>query len=308
MSIITIFLNAEQFIAEAIESALAQDFHDFEIILVDDGSTDQCTTIAHDYAERYAPTIRYLEHPGHQNRGASASRNLGLSAARGEFVAFLDADDVWEKAKLTEQLAIMHACPELGMVCGAARYWSSWNGGNDEIVPTGHLCNKVVSPPEAALALYPLGNTSAPCPSDLLLRRDMLVSIGGFEEHFTGPLQMYEDQVFLIKIYLKLPVYFSNRVWLNYRLHEDSCMAVFTRQGRYHEVRLYFLKWLEAYLSAMAQPDRRVLAALRSALWPYRHPRMHAVTSCSHQILKSAWRSGRQLGRLAVGQRRRRDA
>lgn len=308
VSVIAIFLNEERFISEAIESVLAQDFRDFEIILVDDGSTDEGTMIARDYTARYAPIIRYLEHQGHQNLGQSASRNLGLAAARGEFVAFLDADDVWEKTKLTEQLAIMEAFPALGMVCGAARYWSSWNGGDDVIVPTGHRCNAIILPPEAALALYPLGNADAPCPSDLLLRREVAAAVGGFEEHFAGPRQMYEDQAFLMKLYLATPVYFSDRVWLNYRLHADSSMAEAISQGRYHEWRLYFLNWLEAYLKTMPQsPDRRVFAALRHAVWPYRHPRLHAATSRSHQILRSAWRSSRQRGRLAVGQLRRRD-
>jgi glycosyltransferase involved in cell wall biosynthesis len=302
--VITIFLNAERFISEAIESVLAQYFRDFDIILVDDGSTRECTMIAREYAARYAAIIRYLEHEGHQNRGMSASRNLGLAAARGEFVAFIDADDVWEKTKLSEQLAIMEAFPELGMVCGAARYWSSWDGGNDEIVPTGHLSNTVIFPPEAALAIYPLGKASAPCPSDLLMRREVVASLGGFEEHFTGSRQLYEDQGFLAKLYLASPVYFSDRVWLNYRRHADSCMAEVMHQGRYDEVRLYFLNWLEAYLSAMPQPDRRVLAALRGALWRYRHPRMHAVTSRSYQILKSTWRSGRQFRTLARGERK----
>jgi glycosyltransferase involved in cell wall biosynthesis len=304
VSVITIFLNAERFISEAIESVLAQDFRDFEIILVDDGSAHECTRIARDYAARYAAIVRYLEHPGHQNRGMSASRNLGVSVARGEFIAFIDADDVWEKTKLSEQLAIMDAFPELGMVCGAARYWSSWNGSDDVIVPTGHLSNTVILPPEAALALHPLGNASAPCPSDLMLRREAVAAVGGFEEHFVGALQLYEDQAFLLKLYLASPVYFSDKVWLNYRRHADSCMAVFTRQGRHPEVRLYCLNWLDAYLKSMPQPpDRRVFAALRRALWPYRHPRMHAVTSCSDRMLKLAWRSGRQLGKVAMSKR-----
>lgn len=265
MSVITIFLNEERFISQAIESVLDQDFHDFEIILVDDGSTQECTMIAREYAARYAPMIRYLEHEGHRNRGMSASRNLGLSVARGEFVAFIDADDVWEKTKLTDQIAIMETFPELGMVCGAARYWSSWNGGNDEIIQTGHVRNEVVLPPEAALALYPLGKTPAPC--DPFLRRAAVTALGGFEEQFIG---MYEDQAFLIKIYLRYPVYFSDKVWFNYRIHEESCVAEATREGRYHEARLNFLNWLDKYLAAMPHVDARVSAALRSALEPYR--------------------------------------
>lgn len=303
VSVITIFLNEERFISEAIESVLGQDFCDFELILVDDGSTDQSTIIARDYAARYAPIIRYLEHPQHQNRGMSASRNLGISAAQGELMAFLDADDVWEKRKLTEQLAIMDAFPEIGMVCGATNYWCSWNGGKDEIVPTGHCQNAVISPPEAALALYPLGKASAPCPSDLLLRRELLSSTGGFEEDFIGALQMYEDQVLLMKIYLASPVYFSDRTWLNYRLHPDSCVAEVTRQGRYHEVRLNFLNWLETYLKAMPQsPDHMVFRSLRRALWPYRHPRMHAAVSASYRSLRSTLRPARRLAKVAVGQ------
>jgi hypothetical protein len=136
------------------------------------------------------------------------------------------------------------------------------------------------------------------------MRREVVTSLGGFEEHFTGPRQLYEDQGFLAKLYLASPVYFSDRVWLNYRRHADSCMAEVTHQGRYHEVRLYFLNWLEAYLKTMPQlPNRSVFAALSRALWPYRHPRIHAVTSRSRQILRSAWRSGRQLGTLAMSKR-----
>jgi glycosyltransferase involved in cell wall biosynthesis len=293
VSIVSTFLNAERFIAEAIDSVLAQDFQDFELILVDDGSTRECTDIARAYAARYAPVIRYFDHEGHRNRGISASRNLGVALARGEFVAFIDADDVWEPTKLAEQVAILDARPELGMVCGAVRYWRSWAwaGGNDIILQTGHVANVVVPPPEAALALYPLGSAASPCPSDLLLRRELVNTLGGFEEHFTGARQLYEDQGFLAKLYLAAPVYFSDRIWIRYREHADSCTARTTRAGCYDEVRLYFLTWLARYLAERPNADRRVRRALRRSFRKFRHRRVYAAARRSSEILETGWRA-----------------
>src|ERR1043165_10106697 len=102
---ITIFLNEEKFLVEAVESVLAQSSQDWELLLVDDGSSDGSTEIARSYAERHPDRIRRLEHPGHANRGMSASRNLGVSQARGRYVGFLDADDVWLPGQLAEQCA-----------------------------------------------------------------------------------------------------------------------------------------------------------------------------------------------------------
>ena len=95
VSAIIIFLDGEKFIAEAIESIIAQTMTDWELILVDDGSTDGATEIAKRYAREYPGKISYTEHPGHENRGMSASRNAGLRLARGKYVGFLDADDIW---------------------------------------------------------------------------------------------------------------------------------------------------------------------------------------------------------------------
>jgi glycosyltransferase involved in cell wall biosynthesis len=290
VSVITPFLNAERFIAEAIESVLRQDFHDFELILIDDGSTRECSDIARDYAARYPDVVRYFDHEGHVNRGISASRNLGVSLAGGELVAFIDADDVWAPTKLTEQVAIMDAHPELGMVCGAARYWRSWNGGRDVIVPTGHVANVVVRPPEAALALYPLGTASSPCPSDLLLRRELVDALGGFEEHFTGARQLYEDQAFLAKLYLAAPVYFADRTWINYREHADSCMARVNEAGQYDEVRRYFLTWFESYLAMVPAPHSETAAALRRRLWRFRHPILYAAAHPCAAVMQAAHR------------------
>src|SRR5215213_8596780 len=92
VSVIMIFLNTERFIEEAIESVFAQTYDDWELVLVDDGSTDASTAIARRYAAQHPHKVRYLEHAVHQNLGMSASRNLGIREAHGEFIAFLDAD------------------------------------------------------------------------------------------------------------------------------------------------------------------------------------------------------------------------
>jgi glycosyltransferase involved in cell wall biosynthesis len=282
VSIITIFFNADRYLDEAIKSVFAQDFRDLELLLVDDGCSDRSTAIALDYTKRFPHLVRYLEHEGHANRGMSASRNLGIRSARGDFIAFIDADDVWEPSKLSDQIAIFDAHPELGMVCGAVRYWSSWAGHEDQILLTGAQQDKVIPPPIASITTYPLGSAFAPCPSDLLLRRDLFEIIGGFEEHFTGPRQMYEDQAFLAKLYLEAPVYFSSNVWLNYRQHPDSCVATVKRDGHYDEVRQYFLRWFTEYLrTRLTRSTVPVRRRLRRALWQYRFPRINRLIKIS---------------------------
>src|SRR6266550_600756 len=92
VSIITTFLNAERFIAEAIESVLSQSYTDWDLVMVDDGSTDASSDIVRKYAASF-DRIRYEHHDGYVNRGMSASRNVGIGRSNGSYVAFLDADD-----------------------------------------------------------------------------------------------------------------------------------------------------------------------------------------------------------------------
>jgi glycosyltransferase involved in cell wall biosynthesis len=95
VSVIVCFLNEERFLAEAVESVLGQSFTDWELILVDDGSTDGSSAIARGLAATSPDRIACIDHADHRNLGLSASRNAGLSHARGRYVAFLDADDAW---------------------------------------------------------------------------------------------------------------------------------------------------------------------------------------------------------------------
>src|ERR1700752_2947232 len=92
VSAIIIFLNEERFLAEAIGSVIGQSHANWELLLVDDGSTDRSTAIAREHAARMPDRIRYYEHEAHANRGMSAARNLGLDHARGRYIGFLDGD------------------------------------------------------------------------------------------------------------------------------------------------------------------------------------------------------------------------
>lgn len=272
VSIICIFLDEERFLAEAIASVLAQSCPDFELILVDDGSTDASSAIARDHAARDPQRIRYLEHPGHANRGMSASRNLGIAAATAEFVAFIDADDAWLPHKLDAQLAIMQGHPEVQLVCGALNYWYSWDGGTreDVVEQTGHRADCVLHPPETGLALYPLGEAHAVAPSDALVRRTLFAAVGMFEEEFPG---LYEDQVFFSKVYMQVPIYCASQVFTNYRQHPDSCVHRTHAEGRYLEGRAKFIGWLAGWMEPRELPGKpRLMRALRREQWKLAHP------------------------------------
>ena len=107
VSIIVPVYNAEPYLAEALDSALAQSYRPAEIIVVDDGSTDGSAEIAQRYLE-----VRYF----HQaNQGASAARNLGVRASHGGFLAFLDADDRWTPNKLDVQIGYLLSRPQIGL-------------------------------------------------------------------------------------------------------------------------------------------------------------------------------------------------
>ena len=281
VSVIMIFFNGDAFLAEAIESVRAQTFTDWEFLLVDDGSAPAATAIAKDYAARYPEKIRYLDHPYHANRGMSSTRNLGIRHARGEFIAFLDADDIWLPSKLADHVALLDKHQEVGMVCGATVYWHSWSGGKDRIDQTGHKQDVVIYPPDPVTAVFPLGTAAPPSMSDIVLRTALIRELSGFEEQFTGH---YESRAFLSKVYLSTPVYFSSAVSNKYRQHPASCVQTAFREGTHVQNRLDFLEWFEKYLQTRGQIDPRVARSLQRALLPYRHPRLHSLVSLTGKV------------------------
>jgi glycosyltransferase involved in cell wall biosynthesis len=109
--------NGERYLAEAIESILNQTYRPIEIIVVDDGSTDGTAAVA----ARYGDRIRYVKQ---DNGGPPTARNLGLRMAAGDFVAFLDSDDLWHPEKLQRQMACFEARADLDLcVTHLQRFW-----------------------------------------------------------------------------------------------------------------------------------------------------------------------------------------
>lgn len=288
VSIITAFFNEERFLTEAIESVIRQEYTNWELILIDDGSSDKSTTIARIYAKEYEGKIIYIEHEGHANKSTAASRNLGISKVRGELVAFLDADDVWEPAKLLEQLKIMRTYPEVTMLLEASNYWYSWDvpPRQDIIVQVGRKRDKVFEPPELAETLYPLAMVAAPCPSAIMVRKEALIRLGGFEPAFTGKYQLYEDQAFLMKFYLNETIYISSQCNNKYRQRTGSCVQWVRKEGSYHVVRKYFLNWMQQYMQQHNIRYSKVQRLLSRAMDQYKRPVLYFMRSKLSKIQK----------------------
>jgi hypothetical protein len=171
----------------------------------------------------------------------------------------------------------MDANLEVGLICGQVNYWRSWEGGGDVLTPTGHIRDGISFPPETSLALYPLGRADAPCPSDVLVRKSVALAAGGFDERFTG---LYEDQIFFGRIYLIASTYFSTRIWIDYRIHDASCVSRGHREGIYADVRREFLRTFRPYVEASEVPGKHlVLQAIGRAEWRLDHPRRARVLS-----------------------------
>lgn len=274
VSVILIFLNAKRFIQEAIESVLDQSYNHWELLIVDDGSFDGSTTIARAYAEKYPQKIHYLEHPGHQNRGKSASRNLGINTARGDYIAFLDADDVWLPGKLKRQVEILQTQPEAGMLYGLSKWWYSWTGNledrqRDYVHELGVPADTLIHPPALLTPFFFSQSAAIPNPSNILVRRKTFTETGGFEDEVSG---LYEDQAFVAKVCILVPVFASSECWDLYRQHPYSSSAYVERSGQETKERLIFLNWLYRYMEARGFRNSPAWRSLQKDIWQNRFP------------------------------------
>jgi glycosyltransferase involved in cell wall biosynthesis len=288
VSIIVPFYNSERFIRETLDSVLRQSFQDWELLLIDDGSNDGSTQIAREYATLYPKKVRYYDHPHHVNLRAARSRNVGASLARGEFLAFLDSDDIWLPDKLADQVALLRKFPDVGLVFAPSLYWYDWNGqdsASDSVrshIPELGLSGLIEEPEILLIRSYPLGEWSAPCPSSFLLRRTAFEKVGGFPEEFQ---RLFEDIAFLSKLYIHgIPVLISERTTDYYRCHETSVWHQIKGTKEEERDRGFYFRWLRSYLRQMHCDDHKVWTAVRREGWLYWLPLPPSVTGIVRRL------------------------
>jgi len=296
ISVVINFLNAEPFLQESIDSVFAQTDARWELLLVDDGSTDASSAIALRCAEQHPSRVRYLEHAGHRNLGTSASRNLGLRAARGEYAICLDADDVLLPTALAEQRALLEAHPRAAMVYGPIEWWRSWTGdpadlGRDRVQSLGVPPDALVEPPELLVRFL---RRTAAAPSGMLVRRAAVARVGAYEDDFRA---LYDDQVFCAKVCLTEPVYAASRCWYRYRRHGGSITATADASRLDEAGRLPFLTWLEGYLASRGVTRGPAWDAVRRELWLVRHPAVHRIVKRARRARRRVWHRWERLVR-----------
>jgi glycosyltransferase involved in cell wall biosynthesis len=181
VSVVIPAYNVSAYIEDAIDSVLAQSFTDFEVVVVDDGSTDDTASIVKRYDDWRVRLV------SQQNRGLAGARNTGIRVAEGEYVAFLDADDLWHPEKLKEHVLHLDQNPEIGVSYSVSQFMDE-SGKPLSLYQTPKLSDVEV---EDVLLRNPVGNGSAP-----VIRMATLQAIETIDSRYGCPEPIYFDPDF----------------------------------------------------------------------------------------------------------------
>lgn len=258
VSVVVPAYNAAWCIERAVRSVLAQTYRDFELIVVDDGSSDNTARVL----SPFAAALRVV---AKQNGGLSSARNAGVRAARGDLVAFLDADDWWEPTKLARQAALMAARPDLAFCSTAARLVAP------DGTPLGEWpCGCATTHPTLD-ALFLCNGTIAGSGSAVMARADALARAGPFDER----LRSLED----VDMWMRLAVVGGYAC-------VDTPLAVITKRP----------DSMSRDLDVMRHAARHVMRKNRHLLPPEKRGAFwrHAYAGMLSDYAKWAWRTQRR--------------
>jgi len=191
VSVVVPTYNRLPMLKEAVDSVLAQNFEDFELIVVDDGSTDGTAN----EIVKYGGRVKLLQHK--ENRGVSASRNTGITHAKGKYIAFLDSDDLWVKGKLKIQTTFLDENPHYPL-CYTDEIW----------IRKGKRVNPMLKHAKYSGWIFekclPLCTIS---PSSAMMRKTLFSRVGLFDE----ALPVCEDYDLWLRISARFPIFFIDK-------------------------------------------------------------------------------------------------
>lgn len=225
VSIIIPMYNAEKYIKEAIDSVLKQTYKDFEIIVIDDGSTDNTKSKLLDYGSQ----IKYIYQ---ENAGPAVARNRGIKEAKGEYIAFLDADDIWMPEKLERQIRKLKNNSEFGVI-HTDRLRLEPDGSvkpNEKIVPEGFIFEEL------------LRNNFIIC-SSVLVKKECFNEVGLFDEDRKNRAEDYD---MWLRISRKYAISFIAEPLIKYRVNMNGYNRS-NIKAMYDSVKRVFLKSIEFY-------------------------------------------------------------
>lgn len=244
ISVVIPVFNGEKTIARAVDSALVQQV-EMEVIVINDCSTDGTAQIL----EKYAVDSRVRLFTNSSNLGVAETRNRGVDAARGEYVAFLDADDWWEEGKLAEQESILANTG--GVICSTARRLSCEGTGKD---------GQIIHVPAKVTYRSLLGHNSIAC-SSVVVRADVA------REFPMAHSEIHEDYLTWLKILKKYRVcYGVDKPYLNYSLSTEGKSG-----SKLHSAKMTFGVYRQAGLNRVVSSVCFAAYALHG-LWNYYRP------------------------------------
>ncbi len=285
--------NAARYLPAAIESVMAQDFDDWRILLVNDGSTDGTAEIAARYNRQLGTRMVTITQA---NAGLPAARNAALRIAAAEYVAILDADDIWLPNRLRESLASLTQRPEAGLSYGLIARVDE----KGAVLET-FMGNPAFAEGRIAPYIY-MRKVELPCPT-ITIRRSCLAEVGEFDE----TMRATEDRDMWLRVALHYEVAFVPKVIAHYRMSANSMSTDTERMMRaqFRFIDKHFgapgCGWIARRvarsrvwkqrgetLSERGQPWRAVLNALRAAfVWPIGTDNLRTAASLAVRLVRS---------------------
>jgi glycosyltransferase involved in cell wall biosynthesis len=281
ISVVIPTYNGSRFIAETLESVLAQTLQPDEVLVIDDGSTDDTAAIA----ESFAPRVRVFRR---SNQRQAAARNFGAQQATSEWIAFIDDDDLWEPNKLERQMEELARHPEADL-CYTGRVLLDQKGD------TATLGRVVYAPPAKDIRKALFSGVTF-LPSSILIRRSTLLAVNGFDPNICHASEDYDMWLRLLHAGAKFAA--CRDPLLQYRRHEgnstkdmawfDECMEIYRRLVLPHLPRttgwITYVKYLSEHEGDLAyalrergDPVHLAMMARSILHWPFNDPHRYKV-------------------------------